>query len=81
MQTEVELGDKDVKMKEGELQTKSDLPTPKSSEPDWELADPIPDTASELVGDLLLGQEEEDRAQLFSCQNGAKRRRRRRWEK
>ena len=59
MQTEVELGDKDVEMKEGELQTKSDLPTPKSSEPDWELADPIPDTAS-----LLLGQEEEDRAQF-----------------
>ena len=64
MQTEVELRGQDVKMTEGELQTKSDLPTPKSSEPDWELADPIPDTASELVGDLLLGQEEDDRAQF-----------------
>ena len=59
MQTEVELGDKDVAM-----EPKEDLPSPKSPEPEWELADPIPDTASELVGDLLLGQEEEDRAQF-----------------
>ena len=51
-------------MDEGGLQTKSDLPSPKSSEPDWELADPIPDTAAELVGDLLMSQEEDDRAQF-----------------
>ena len=59
MQPEVELGDKDVVMK-----PKEDLPSPKSPEPEWELADPIPDTAAELVGDLLHEQEEEDRAQF-----------------
>ena len=69
MQPGVELDTKDVKMEEvkmdeGGLQTKSDLPSPKSSEPDWELAGPIPDTAAELVGDLLMSQEEDDRQQF-----------------
>ena len=69
MQPGVELDTKDVemeevKMDEGGLQTKSDLPSPKSSEPDWELADPVPDTAAELVGDLLMSQEEDDRQQF-----------------
>ena len=59
----VELDTKDVemeqvKMDEGGLQTKSDMPSPKSSEPDWELAD------AELVGDLLMSQEEDDRQQF-----------------
>ena len=69
MQPGVELDTKDVEMEEvkldeGGLQTKSDLPSPKSSEPDWELADPVPDTAAELVGDLLMSQEEDDRQQF-----------------
>ena len=36
----------------------------KSPEPDGELADPVPVTDLELVGDLLKDQEEEDRAQF-----------------
>ena len=63
VQPGVELDTKDVEMEqvkldEGRLQTKSDMHSPKSSEPDWELAD------AELVGDLLLSQEADDRQQF-----------------
>ena len=43
---------------------KEDVPGPKSSEPDWEMADTVPVTEAELVGDLLKDQEEDDRAQF-----------------
>ena len=59
MQPEVELVDKDVVMENTEAPQRS-----KSPEPDWELADPVPVTELELVGDLLKDQEEEDRAQF-----------------
>ena len=63
VQPGVELDTKDVemtqvKLDEGRLLTTSDKHSPKSSEPDWELAD------AELVGDLLLSQEEDDRQQF-----------------
>ena len=59
MQPGVELVDKDELM-----ETKEDPERPKSPEPDWEMADPVPVTDLELVGDLLKDQEEEDRAQF-----------------
>ena len=60
MQTEVELGDKEKVMEQ-----EDGAMSPTSDEPDyWEMADPIPVTAAELVGDLLQDQEEEDRAQF-----------------
>ena len=43
---------------------KDEAPSPKSSEPDWEMADPIPVTEAEMVGDLIKDQEEEDKAQF-----------------
>ena len=58
-QPEVEL----VNM-EKVTEKKDGASSPKSSEPDWEMADPAPVTAAELVGDLLQDQEEEDRAQF-----------------
>ena len=62
-QTEVELVDKD-KDKEKMMETQDEAERPKSPEPDWELADPVPATDMELVGDLLKEQEEEDLAQF-----------------
>ena len=59
MQTEVELGDKEKVM-----ETQDEAERPKSPEPDWEMADPVPATDMELVGDLLKDQEEEDLAQF-----------------
>ena len=62
-QTEVELVDKE-KDKEKMMETQDEAERPKSPEPDWEMADPVPATDMELVGDLLKEQEEEDLAQF-----------------
>ena len=61
VQPEVGLVDQDTVM-----ENKEDVPSPKSPEPEWELADPIPVTAAGLVGDLLQDQEEEDRSFCLS---------------
>ena len=57
-QTEVELVDKE-KDKEKMMETQDEAERPKSPEPDWEMADPVPATDMELVGDLLKEQEED----------------------
>ena len=61
---ELEKQDKEAKVE--------DVPSPKSSEPDLEMADPIPVTETEMVGDLIQDQEAQDKAQfVFSSEADA----------
>ena len=59
MQAEVELVDKEKKM-----ETQDEAERPKSPEPDWEMADPVPATDMELVGRKTWPK-------LSSCLNGS----------